>query len=122
MTSSELTKLKKEYQVFRGNISQMITYNTNAIDKVNGSDILLRDNYSINSNSADGEFIKSAIDTINDALSNLKSILNTIDSEIRSLERQIEIARDREMAAAIQRSSSTRTVRSATRRTTVGRR
>lgn len=98
MTSSELIALKKKYLVLKESLEVIISETLKAFNKLSGSDIIIAESYSVNDVSVDGGYIKKSINTVSDAYNEFKATLVDVNNKIASLDRDIEHAKDEELA------------------------
>lgn len=101
MSAEELVRLREKYIGFKEKLEYIIDRNAQAAEKILGADNLIKEGYSIDDEPADSGYIEKAISTIDEAGANFKRVLLAVNSKLNSLARDIETARDKELAEQI---------------------
>jgi hypothetical protein len=94
----ELTRRQNKYKTMRENVIRMINVlsNSDVVDTLSMAQSSLQSNYLINGSVCKYENIKRQKESISNCISNLRSVLNSIDSKISDIKDDIERAETKE--------------------------
>lgn len=98
MSSYELQELQNDYIAMRDALNGIIKETQSASNKLSGVDMQLDESYKINNQEVDNDYIKKSIKTINQCYQDLKQVSAELQSEINSLEYEIDLAIEQEKA------------------------
>ncbi len=101
MTSDELARLKQKYLSFKESLENMLTICSRAIEEIDGTGTLLNDGYSIDGEPIDDGYIHKSESTMELARESFRKTIGMVVDKINSLDKEIEIARDKELAELI---------------------
>ncbi len=94
----ELTRRQNKYKTMRENVIRMINVlsNSDVVDTLSMAQSSLQSNYLVNGSVCKYENIKRQKESISNCISNLRSVLNSIDSKISDIKDDIERAETKE--------------------------